>query len=552
MASLTSGLADKNTSASSILEYSSLKEFLLENRNERFCMDIKLNFGDGNFIETNRLLVSFCSTKLRKIIKHSETLCTEINLEELNFKIMQEIVNYMYTDSIILEDLNVEEVLQHSNFLEMNTLKNTCADYLVSKINTTNCFEFEEIAHKYNSQVLKDKTMEFINKHFDHVASETDFTSIDIDKFKMFIDSHFQVHSQKSLYICIVNWVKADLSNRNESFPYFFHKLSLLKLSADFLRNEVSKEDLVTNHHECSLLLIQALTQKLRSKCDTGTVLYIAGGSYKSKNYLYSYEVVKKRWKKLKDIPQGRRSACGALISNCLFFIGGIDSCDFATDRVDCYDIDEGKWVALQPMSQMRYCSASCVHDGKIYVVGGRSNNKLMCTGEAYTPEINKWSAIPSLRFVRTGHCLVSHRGSLLCLGGHNGESYLKKVDRLEGDVWVDFPQLQTSRRWFACVVVNEAIYAIGGRTENSSEPLKSVEKYDNNTETWENVSPMKEGRDSFAAYAIDDNFIYVVGGNGKDKDVGKSIEVYDVSIDKWSFVCSSQVRFANHVLVGV
>lgn len=551
MTSQTSGLFDKKTSVSSVIDYSSLKEFLLKNRNERFCIDIKLNFGNGNFIETNRLLVSFCSTKLRKIIKHSETLCTEINLEELDSKIMQEIINYMHTDSINLEDLKVEEVLQHSNFLEMDILKNICAKCLASKINTTNCFELEEIAHKHNSQVLKDKTVEFINKHFDHVACQTDFASIDVEKFKIFIDSHSQTYSQKSLYICIVNWVKADPSNRNDNFPYFFNKLSLLKLSADFLRNEVSKEDLVTNHHECSLLLIQALTQKLRSKCDTGAVLYIAGGSYNSKNYLYSYKVEKKQWEKLKNIPCGRRSACGALISNCLYFIGGIDSCDFATDRVDCYDIDEGKWTSLQPMSQMRYCSASCVHQGKIYVVGG-SNNKLMCTGEAYSPEINKWSEIPSLRFVRTGHCLVSHQDSLLCLGGHNGESYLKKVDRLEDNAWVDFPQLQTSRRWFACVVVNEAIYAIGGRTENSSEPLKTVEKYDNTTETWVNVSSMKEGRDSFAAYAVDDNFIYVVGGNGKDKNVGKSIEVYDVSMDKWSFVCSSQVRFANHVLIAV
>ena len=551
MASQTSRLVEKISSASSISEYSTFKQFLQVNRNERFCNDIKLNLADDKIIETNRLLVSYCSPKLRKIIKNYKILCTEINLEELNFEVMQAIIDYMHTDSIVISDHNAEEVLRHADFLKMDDLKNISAQYLTSKINPTNCFELEEIAKKYDSKVLKDKIVEYTNKHFDHIACETDFTSISEKKFEIFVDFHCNICSQKSLYNCIVNWVKADIENRNKNFPYFFKKIFLLKLSPEFLRNEVSKEVLVTNNHECSLLLIQALTQKLQSKCDSGVVLYIAGGSYRSENYLYSYAVDKRTWRKLKSIPHGRRSACGALISNCLYFIGGIDSNDLATDRLDCYDIDEDKWTSLQSMNNTRFCSACCVHNDKVFVVGG-SNSELMCTGEVYNPEVNKWSAIPSLKFVRTGHSLVSYQGSLLCLGGHDGNNYLKKVDRLENNVWVDFPQLQTCRRWFACVVVHNTIYAIGGRTENDTQPLKTVEKYDSITESWKMVSPMKDGRDSFAAYVVDDNFIYVVGGNGKDNDVGKSIEVYDVSMDKWSFVCKSQVRFANHVLVCV
>ncbi|XP_078490730.1 kelch-like protein 15 [Ciona intestinalis] len=69
---------------------------------------------------------------------------------------------------------------------------------------------------------------------------------------------------------------------------------------------------------------------------------------------------------------------------------------------------------------------------------------------------------------------------------------------------------MKTPRRWFSAVVLNNAIYAIGGY--DGKQALKSVEKYNVDDDTWVYVENMNMERYAHAA-CVAQNKIYVVGG---------------------------------------
>ncbi|XP_078493949.1 kelch-like protein 12 [Ciona intestinalis] len=108
---------------------------------------------------------------------------------------------------------------------------------------------------------------------------------------------------------------------------------------------------------------------------------------------------------------------------------------------------------------------------------------------------------------------------------------------------------MQTPRCWFAAVVFNNAIYAIGGY--DGKQRLKSVEKYNVDDDTWVYVENMNKERSRHAA-CVAQNKIYVVGGVDSNSKIVKSIECYDDQTDKWSVVGKTEVSLSSHSMVAV
>lgn len=85
---------------------------------------------------------------------------------------------------------------------------------------------------------------------------------------------------------------------------------------------------------------------------------------------------------------------------------------------------------------------------------------------------------------------------------------------------------MKTARCLFSLAVAHGFLYAIGGQEEKTS--LKSAERYDPDTDTWEEVCSMNVSRSS-AAIAVHRNHIYVIGGATKyNSDETATVERFD------------------------
>ncbi|KAH9392764.1 hypothetical protein TYRP_005852 [Tyrophagus putrescentiae] len=104
---------------------------------------------------------------------------------------------------------------------------------------------------------------------------------------------------------------------------------------------------------------------------------------------------------------------------------------------------------------------------------------------------------------------------------------------------WTAMANMHRSRCAFASVVLNDNIYALGGKNkENDSfhdRPIRSCERYHSQLNQWLTLAPMNIDR-ADASAAVINSCIYIAGGwNGEN--VEKSVEKYDFKSKRWKWV---------------
>lgn len=100
------------------------------------------------------------------------------------------------------------------------------------------------------------------------------------------------------------------------------------------------------------------------------------------------------------------------------------------------------------------------------------------------------------------------------------------------GSTWIAKAPLNNGRYDNQLAVINDKIYAIGGRTSNGV--TSSVEEYDPATNKWTTKAPMLSERVSFQV-AVIDNKIYAIGGVNKSGTILNTVEMYDPITNAWT-----------------
>ncbi|XP_078493196.1 kelch-like protein 26 [Ciona intestinalis] len=143
--------------------------------------------------------------------------------------------------------------------------------------------------------------------------------------------------------------------------------------------------------------------------------------------------------------------------------------------------------------------------------------------------------------------------GRLYTFGGSenllisNGLNSMESYDPREGK-WKSLKPMNERRSGLSGVVYNHEIYVkiynmIGWHSGHvgfsldyfspSGYELKSVERYNIQTNTWTNVGSLNHERWGSCACVVNGK-IYVIGGGYDDGDASKSIEAYDATINEW------------------
>lgn len=172
----------------------------------------------------------------------------------------------------------------------------------------------------------------------------------------------------------------------------------------------------------------------------------------------------------------------------------------------------------------------------RIYAIGGWTDElKPVSSAEKYDPCRDEWVEVKSMSRPRCGVGVAFHGNSLYAFGGHDGQNYLKSVERydIKEDCWrEDVVDMRFERTSIGIVALKNYIYAIGGQIGSNSTSI--VERYDTKTNTWMERRSMSERRLG-AGVAILNGLIYAVGG--ADVKALNTVEYYDPSRNKWTSV---------------
>ena len=167
-------------------------------------------------------------------------------------------------------------------------------------------------------------------------------------------------------------------------------------------------------------------------------------------------------WRLLEPLPTARGNLAVAEAGGMIYAIGGglgPDDTGAITDIVERYDPTTGHWAASTPLPEPRIIAGAASLNGILYVSGGvimgPEGELITDSALAFDPNSGTWTTIAPMNTAREGHRLVASGGYVYAIGGGGtGLDSLSTVERYDpnADSWQDMPSMQESR-WLPCAV---------------------------------------------------------------------------------------------------
>lgn len=164
---------------------------------------------------------------------------------------------------------------------------------------------------------------------------------------------------------------------------------------------------------------------------------------------------------------------------------------------------------------------------GKIYAIGGATNEGFCATTEEYDPETNIWTFKKPMPTARSAFGIAVFQDKIYCIGGYTSfasapATGVNEVYDPSTDMWESKSPMPTPRINARANIVTGKIYVIGGIPNGTVN-----EVYDPATDTWATKSSAPTPVSSYAS-AVVNNKIYVITSN--------ITLIYDVENDRWSY----------------
>ena len=291
-------------------------------------------------------------------------------------------------------------------------------------------------------------------------------------------------------------------------------------------------------------------------------IRWVVAGLVVTVLFLVSIEnIAAERWKVISKLPTHRYDFSTAVVGDKIYLIGGTlfenRQGPFGLSIVEVYDPKTNTWRRVADMPTSRAAPATTVVDNKIYVIGGHSgidrrivNIKTSVAVEAYNPQTDTWEKKQDMPVPRRQFGVGVVAGKIYAIGGYvlpqdrkpeePGRVDLVKVYDPATDTWAKRAKMPTKRDGFGVGVVNNHIYAIGGRGWPQVGPggpfLKIIEEYDPKINRWKQKHEMPDLRLSFSTVVLDD-MIYLIGGfiwQDKVPQYLSTVDIYNPEIDEW------------------
>ncbi|MCW3999120.1 MAG: hypothetical protein NWE93_02650 [Candidatus Bathyarchaeota archaeon] len=175
----------------------------------------------------------------------------------------------------------------------------------------------------------------------------------------------------------------------------------------------------------------------------------------------------------------------------------------------------ENTWTEKAPMQQARCDLGVAVVDGKIYAIGGNTENGEVATNEEYDPATDTWVYKASMPTSCSAFAITVYNNKIYCFGNGKTQVYDPATD-----TWEIKTSPLITKVWATANAISEKIYVLGGYPNTTV-----LEVYEPATDSW---SMKNTGNfQPFGPSCVYDEKIYVIWG---------LTIIYEPSIDNWTY----------------
>ncbi|CAH1227075.1 KLHL11 [Branchiostoma lanceolatum] len=448
----------------------------------------------------------------------------------LNFtsaEVMEELLAYMYSGSLRVQEDMVEELLKTADHLLMVEVKDLCIQYLLEQLDVSNCLAMKALAEVYKADNLLKAANETIRKNVHTVIKREETLDIPLHSVQeLLADDLLQVAKEEELFGFLVAWTKRDLPERKDHFPSLFAHIRVTDIPKRYLEEYVKTEELVTESEEC---------QK-----------YIAKETSSSEEE--SSQQLNARSGKMEEV---------------VMVTGGVSRSpgnEEGTTEMLCYLPRQDTWCQLCPLNYAVTFNAIAALNGKVYVAGGRlwPENRVTSFVSCYSVVENSWTRVRNMSAKRANFALVPCNGCLYAIGGKSeriflggsiGEVPVTTVERYNeaNHTWSYISSMTKVCSDVEAVATNDHIYLTFGKDQNGTNIAGNgqLPYYNVKTNVWGKVSAtcpvsMSRGMDDENQILVSflrDSKIHFLGLVDGESATDGFYQYYDIAADQWTAV---------------
>ena len=529
-----------------------MKRLDIQRRNEHLC-DVILEVGEDQArlkAHRNVLCVAspFFYNALNTEMKEKEE--GVIRLKDTSKALMEEVLEYLYTGYVDINDNNAFELMAVANYFLITSLKLLSSKFIQDTLCASNSIMAYYSSVKYQCSDLREAAKSFILANFMAVSKSDDFLNLNLEQVEEWISSdEVVIKGEKEVFMAILIWTEHN-TERKQSFYKLFRHVRCHYVSRSFLTTVILQHEFVRDRKECLDLVVDAMKELSDEtgaqfwkhsprKClnTPDDAVFVCGGE-NGENVL-CYLPFQRRWYNLKDIPIRRKpnAFASTTCQGRLYVIGG-NLMHFGDVPAQCYDPLLDVWSSINSFPEGLNFTAAVSFQGLVYVIGGENNsgNRLR-TVKQYDPSTNLWQEVSPLSNARSSVCVVADESYIYAIGGYTSSPSEKCLDIVERfdpkfDSWNRIAPTQAKRRGAAGVSLRNKIFVFGGVDLSGGCPC---EVYDKETNVWTAIANDIAPRYYASAVCIK-GIIFVVGkfGVNQNDSQRETLQVYDVEKNEW------------------
>jgi N-acetylneuraminic acid mutarotase len=248
--------------------------------------------------------------------------------------------------------------------------------------------------------------------------------------------------------------------------------------------------------------------------------LYLLGGypaTRQTARTVQVYDIASDAWELGPQLPLPNNHGMAASVNGKIYLIGGQTTADDPSYVDTVYELDPtaGEWVAKAPMPTARSAGVAVVHDGKIYVAGGRPprGNDFA----VYDPATDNWEVLPNLPTQRNHITGAAINGRIHVVGGRQGSGLspimttAHEVFDPQTGTWTTAAPMLRTRSGMNGVMAQGCFHVWGG--EGPAGMFPDHDYYDPRTDQWSRLGDMPIAVHGVYGSAFVDGLIWVAGG---------------------------------------
>ena len=534
-----------------------MKRLDIQRRKEQFC-DVILEVGSGDDqarLKAHKIVLCAASPFFNNALNSDMKEKKEgvIRLEETSKAVMEEVLEYLYTGHVDINEQNVFDLLKMADYLIISSLKKLSRDFILRSLSPSSSFMAYYYAARYLDPELEERVQDFTFENFLDAAESDDFLNLSLKQVEEWVSSdHIAVEEEEQVFQVIVNWMEKSENSKHQSFFQLFRHVRLVHVSRNYIFDVILPHPFVQNSELCSEFVFDVMQEFSNGTEDC----YFAQPSRNClQNYHNSIVVIfeeslsfcyvpsEDKWDilaSMQDLLHDRKTLATA-ITTCqgkLYVVGGNDKGPAA----ECYDplIDscyQLKSFNLKTIS----CAGVVCFQGHLYVIGGEASKKTRLSSVLkYNPDTDLWHRVSPLSIPRSSVCAVANSRSLYVIGGNSSSGYLDIAEKYDPDAdsWSKIPSTIWKRAGACGAIIRGKVFVFGGLS-STAPSVNFIEMYDPTANSWISINSAIAPRGVSRAVSVKGQ-VFVFGCFEQDDSLEgeTSLWMYDIDRNEWKPCC--------------